>query len=350
MSTTYRVGLIGCGRMGATIDDEVKDRPNSHLYLPYSHAAAAVACQRTELVAVCDPIEEKAQSIQQRYGAERAYTDHEEMIRQEGLDIVCIATRPSPHLGTVVFAAENGVKGIYCEKPLCNSMREADAMLAACRDHNVKFNYGTQRRYTGMYRQMRQLIDEGAIGEINAVMAHVGVGAAQWGHTHGADMLLYLAGDGPIDFVQGHAVIDDDQWEGDRLTVDPGIAMGYAHFQNGVHGYLLASTGYEFEISGSKGKLRTLSNGSGYTWRALGDHGDYVDTQGPEAIIESGTLRALEDLAGALDDNGQTQGPIELACRSQEMVLGFVASQRQGGARVELPLANRDMAIAPDNY
>ena len=46
MSTTYRAGLIGCGRMGATIDDEVKGRPNAERYLPYSHAAALVACDR----------------------------------------------------------------------------------------------------------------------------------------------------------------------------------------------------------------------------------------------------------------------------------------------------------------
>ena len=72
MSTTYRVGLIGCGRMGATIDDEVKNNPNAQLYLPYSHAAAIVACDRMELVAVSDPIEEKAEQIRARYGAQKA--------------------------------------------------------------------------------------------------------------------------------------------------------------------------------------------------------------------------------------------------------------------------------------
>jgi len=131
MPKTYRAGLVGCGRMGATIDDEVKDRPNSHLYLPYSHAAALVACARTELVAVCDPVVEKARAAQERYGAARHYTDYQEMIRREGLDILCIATRPSPHAEVTLFAARNGVRGIYCEKPLCNSMRQADAMLEA---------------------------------------------------------------------------------------------------------------------------------------------------------------------------------------------------------------------------
>ena len=131
MTKTYRAALIGCGRMGATIDDEVRDHPLSYLWLPYSHAAAVVACDRTELVAVSDVDGEKAEAIRQRYEVPVCYADYKEMIKKEALDIVCIATRPATHAEMVVFAAENGVKGIYCEKPLCCSMAEADAMVAA---------------------------------------------------------------------------------------------------------------------------------------------------------------------------------------------------------------------------
>ena len=110
MPVTYRVGLIGCGRMGATIDDEVKDRPNAHIFLPYSHAAAIVASERTKLVAVCDSVPEKAEAIGQRYGAQKAYSDHEAMIDAENLDMVAVATRPGPHAAIVRYAAERGVR------------------------------------------------------------------------------------------------------------------------------------------------------------------------------------------------------------------------------------------------
>ena len=103
MPRTYRACLIGCGRMGATIDDEVEGRPDRHLWQPFSHAAAAVACDRTDLVAVSDVVAEKAESIRQRYGAERAYTDYRQMIEEEQPDIVCIATRPGPHADITVF-------------------------------------------------------------------------------------------------------------------------------------------------------------------------------------------------------------------------------------------------------
>ena len=74
MTDRYRTALIGCGRMGATIDDEVRDHPNSHLWIPYSHAAAAVACERTDLVAVSDVLAEKAESIRDRYGVPVCHT------------------------------------------------------------------------------------------------------------------------------------------------------------------------------------------------------------------------------------------------------------------------------------
>ena len=91
----------------------MQGHPNSFLWLPYSHAAAVVACDRTNLVAVSDVVAEKAEAIRERYNASRAYSDYREMLVQERPDIVCIATRPATHAEMTVFAAENGIGGIY---------------------------------------------------------------------------------------------------------------------------------------------------------------------------------------------------------------------------------------------
>ena len=350
MPITYRVGLIGCGRMGATIDDEVKGGPNAQLFLPYSHAAAIVACERMELVAVCDPIEEKAGRIRDRYGAQRSYADYREMIEREKLDVVSIATRPSPHVEQVIFAAEAGVKGIYCEKALCNAVHEMDAMLQACLPRGVKFNYGTQRRYAALYRNARALIERGDIGQVQTVVAHCGISVAQWGHTHAADMMLFFALDTEAKFAQGTAQAEAADWEGDRLTKDPAISSGYVQFKNGVHAYLVGAPGWEFEISGTEGQLRTLGNGMGYSLRQKDQDGELRAVTAPEAIVESGTLRGMEDIVRALDEDGETQGNLPLACRSQELIFAIVESHRQGGARVALPLENRALSIAPDHY
>jgi predicted dehydrogenase len=243
------------------------------------------------------------------------------------------------------------VPAIYCEKPLCCSMAEADRMAAACERHGVRFNYGTQRRFNPVYRRLRRAIDEGAVGKPQAIIGHCGVGAALWGHTHAADMLLFLAGDGEIEFVQGAVNCRDDQWDGDRLTVDPGIALGYARFRNGVHAYLVAAAGYEFEISGTEGTLRTLNDGLGIQWRRAKEPWRLLEEEPfPEVQRESGTVGGIRELVAALDTGGDTTGGIQLARRSMEMVLGFVASQRRGGAQVPLPLADRSLAVRPDGW
>jgi predicted dehydrogenase len=349
--TTYRACLIGCGRMGATIDDEVRDRPDSVKWLPYSHAAACAALDRVALVAVADVLPEKVEEVRRRYDVPRGYTDYRELIRTEKPDILCIATRPGPHEEQVVFAAEHGVPAIYCEKPLCCSMAEADRMAAACERHGVRFNYGTQRRFNPVYRRLRRAIDEGAVGQAQAIIGHCGVGAALWGQTHAADMLLSLAGDGEIEFVQGAVNCRADQWDGDRLTVDPGIALGYARFRNGVHAYLVGATGYEFEISGTEGTLRTLNDGLGIQWRRAKEPWRLLEEEPfPQVERESGTVGGIRELVAALDTGGDTTGGIQLARRSMEMVLGFVASQRRGGAQVPFPLADRSLTVRPDGW
>jgi hypothetical protein len=164
-------------------------------------------------------------------------------------------------------------------------------------------------------------------------------------------MLLFLAGDGEVEFVQGAVNCRDDQWDGDRLTIDPGIPLGYARFQSGAHAYLVAATGYEFEISGSEGTLRTLNDGLGVQWRrAKAPWRRLEEEPFSDVEPESGTVCGIRELAEALDTGGDTTGGIRLARRSMEMVLGFVASQRRGGAQVPLPLADRNLAVRPEGW
>jgi predicted dehydrogenase len=350
MVKKYKLCLIGCGRMGATIDDEVKDRPDSHLYLPYSHAAAIRALEEAEFVGLSDVVADKVEAIRRRYSVLRGYTDYREMIEKERPDVVCIATRPVTHRELVVHAAEQGVKGIYCEKPLCCSMEEADAMVEACDRRGVRFNYGTQRRYMDPYLKVRELTRAGEIGNVSAVVASCGVGAALWSHTHTADMLLFLADDAEVDYVQGVANVDAADFADNRVDGDPGIPMGYVRFKSGVHAYLTAGTGYEFEVSGSKGKLRTLNNGSGARhWRA-NRWGLLEEAPFPEWQRASGTVAGIRDVIQAIEAGRETQGNIRLARRSQEIIMGFVESERLSGARVKFPMENRGLYIGKKDW
>lgn len=349
MPETYRVCLIGCGRMGATIDDEITGRRTDHHWLPYSHAAAYDACERTELAAVCDVDAAKAETIRQRYGAKQAFTDYREMIHAVKPDIVSVATRSeSRHAEITVFAAENGVRGIYCEKALCSSMTEADRMRAACNRVGVAFNYGAQRRYMPVYRKMREMALSGEIGDVMVTIGcHGGESSAQWGHTHTVDVLMFLAGDPEVDTVQGTANIDPSDFADDRLDGDPGIPAAAIRFQNGVWGYVVARPGSEFEVSGTLGTLHTVNDVTGVHLKrvAEGKGSHMTEVPFPETGAGSGTLNAVREIVAELDGGPRTSGNIDVACRSQEIVFAILESERREGARVRMPLEHRTLTV-----
>ena len=342
-NTQYRVCIVGCGRMGGTIDEEVKGSPRGKM--PYSHAASYTACERTTIVAAADVVEEKARYVCDKWDIPKYYLNYQEMIVQEKPDIVSIATRPGNHADITKFAAENGVKGIYCDKPLCASMEEADAMLDVCEKSDIKFNLGTQRRFTPGYTKMREILESGELGERRSIISYTG-GSALWGYTHAADLILFLASDSEIEYVQGNVAVDDADFEDNRTDSDPAIVMGFIKFKNGINGISIPGTAYEFEVNCSEGTVRSLNNGLGFQLRKRqGQHNEILETEFPEYERKSGTVGCIEDIIEAIETDTQTLGNIQLAHRSTEMVFAIVDSQRQKGMRVNMPMENRELYL-----
>jgi predicted dehydrogenase len=332
--------------MGATIDDEVSDGPGRPP-LPYSHAAGYAAADRVDLVAAADLDEAALAEAQRRYDIPRGYDDYREMVEGEEPDILSVATRPSTHAEMVSFAAEHGVPAVYCEKPLCRSAAEADEMVAVCQRNDVAFNLGVNRRFTPLYRRIRETIRDGDVGRRRAITAHCGASAALWGHSHAADMLLFLAGDADAEVVQAEAEFDPADVADNRLDSDPTVTMGYVRFADGTRGYLTQAEGYEFEVEGEDGAVRTHNNGQTATMRRR-ESGLLTEAPFPEVERRSGTLGCIEELVAALDDGAATSAPVEVAAAGQEVCMGWLASHRRGGERVDLPLEGEDRAFAVD--
>ena len=144
---TYRVAIIGCGRMACTIDDEVVGKlDKSGMLLPYCHAGGYLDYPETEMVAACD-IDQGATEQRPRALAHPARLQRlPRVYPPEQPDIISVTTRPENHAEIIVFAAEHGVKGMFVEKPLCCSLTETDAIRAACERHDVKLAFGPMRR------------------------------------------------------------------------------------------------------------------------------------------------------------------------------------------------------------
>eukprot|EP01052_Picozoa_sp_SAG31_P001211 SAG31_NODE_41_length_31342_cov_8.029286_1_plen_269_part_00 len=152
------------------------------------HALGMVGDSRVKLVAGCDDgyADNDGKSAAQVGGAFEAnyaavypelniYSSHKEMLAKEPqLDIVTVGVSDHRHADIVVDAANAGVKGIFCEKPLATTLEDTDRMLAACEQNGVILSVDHTRRFLPIWRYCKeQLVDKGAIGEIQYIIARL---------------------------------------------------------------------------------------------------------------------------------------------------------------------------------
>src|SRR5215471_6787549 len=118
---TVHIGVVGCG--------EVAQR----VYLPEFHRLH----DKAALVAVCDRVEERARTAQQRFGARTYYTDLDRFLRQSNAEIVVNLTPHSAHVPVSLAALEAG-RHVYTEKPMAQSVADATQLIEVARAQHVK--------------------------------------------------------------------------------------------------------------------------------------------------------------------------------------------------------------------
>ena len=350
---TYRAAVIGCSRMGGFIDNEVVGY--SRIALPYSHAAGYTTCDRTDLVACADLRTDVMAEFGKLHGVPAAgqYTDYREMLANEDLDIVSVATQPEPRAAIVVDCADSGVKAIYAEKAMAASMVDADAMVEAVERNGAILNLGTNRRYDTKYDRMKEIIDSGELGDLQHIIIY-NVGTLFNTGSHFLDLVLRLNGDAPAEWVQGHLPDGDSLFDGDVLTGDP-QGEGTIQFANGVKAHvLLTARSSETEAICSEGTITSFGDGSDWQVRkaapvGLRGRNELRIAEAPQTPPTSSTLRAVQDLVHALDTGQPPRGGVRAARAGNELIFGIIESHLQGGARVELPLQKRTTRMVRDH-
>jgi len=149
-----RIGLVGCGRIS-----------RNHL------AAIAKLNDKLELAAVCDVVEERAREAAGETGA-RVYTDYEQMLDREDLDIVSICTPSGLHAEQGVMAAEAGCH-VITEKPMSITLEGADRLIHACDKHRVSLFVVKQNRLNPTMQLLKRAVDKGRFGRIFFVQSNV---------------------------------------------------------------------------------------------------------------------------------------------------------------------------------
>ena len=116
-----------------------------------------------EVVAVASPTKGNAERLARRHGIPRLYTDYREMLRDPEVEMISITAPNRLHARMTIDAARAG-KHVVCEKPLCVTLEEADAMIDACAKAGVLLLYAEELFFAPKYVKAKQMADEGAFG------------------------------------------------------------------------------------------------------------------------------------------------------------------------------------------
>lgn len=148
-------GIIGCGDV-----TEVKSGP------------AFNKVKNSELVAVMRRNAEKAEDYAQRHHVPKWYTNATDLINDPDVNAIYIATPPSSHEDYALAALEVG-KPVYVEKPMSVNAASANRMAHAAKEKNVKLSVAHYRRAQPLFKKVKQLLGEDAIGDIRFIKSEL---------------------------------------------------------------------------------------------------------------------------------------------------------------------------------
>ncbi|MCK7558142.1 Gfo/Idh/MocA family oxidoreductase [Chitinophaga sedimenti] len=144
-----QIALIGAGGMGT------------------ADANTAITVPGVKLVAACDLYDGRLADAKKKYGADIYTTrDYREILERKDIDAVIIATPDHWHKDISVAAMNKG-KSVYCEKPMVHDVSEGPAVVEAQNKNKVVFQVGSRGVSSLGNEKARQLLKEGAIGQLN---------------------------------------------------------------------------------------------------------------------------------------------------------------------------------------
>lgn len=150
-------GFIGCGEV-----TEKKSGPAFNL-VEGSHVEAVMSRSA-----------DKARSYAERHGVRKWYTDAQELIDDDAVNAIYIATPPSSHATFAIMAMRSG-KPVYVEKPLAASYEDCVRVNRISEETGVPCFVAYYRRYLPYFQRVKRIVDAGVLGNIINVQVRFSV-------------------------------------------------------------------------------------------------------------------------------------------------------------------------------
>ena len=353
---TYRVAVLGCRSRGT--------------------AAARVyhAHPRSQVVGLCDLIEERRDALGDELGVGARFGDLDEMIRQTRPDIVAIPTAPALHAQLALRVLEHGVH-IDVEKPMGMDLLETDAVMAKAREKGVQVAVHHQWRLSPWTQAISRAHEAGKIGELRYIYAsgkgyYGGFGLMEIG-THLLTSMIKFGGDcrsvSAHATTRGRPITPRDVLPAPRGngTVAGDRVSAALQFDGGVAGTLLQHRfdkidldAHVVELCGTEGRLMWHPEGGWWlpnphplpvndlnAWQKLQplypESFEEASASLPGGNMVEGDYWFVDEYVRALDEGRPHECSGEAGRHVVEIICGIFESAAYG-RRVDLPQAGRE--------
>ncbi len=361
MDKKYRVAIIGRTGHG----DYGHDLDLSWLRVP-----------TVEVVAVADDDSQGLAKAAQRLKVERTFDDWRKMLDETKPDVVSICNRfVDQHAPMILAAVERGIH-VLCEKPMCRSLAEADAIVQACQQTHVHVAVAHQTRYSPKLAAVQRLIADGKLGQVLEFR-----GRGKCDQRGGAED-TWVLGSHIMDLI--HTIGGQPQWcfasvtqagqpirrrdivdgaeglgplAGDAVNAMyglPGGVMGYFSSQKSAG---RSAARFALQIYGTEGVAEILTGylpsvkfladaswtpaRSKKTWQDVSSVGIGQAEPLADEGMPAGNELIIRDLLAAIEERREPLMNATEARSAIEMIVACFESQRLA-APVALPLASRD--------
>jgi predicted dehydrogenase len=329
-------GIIGGGDQvsGDRIGQKVE-------HLEGHHREALSKSPRVKLVAGSDRDAGRRERFRGSTGA-TVYSDWRQMISREKLDLVSIATFSPFHAELTVACAEQGVRVIYCEKPIATRLVDAEKMLSACARTGTLLAINHNRRFSSNHRKLRDAIAAGELGELTTVFSRWSTGRLGNVGTHMIDVVRMFAGrrflavSGTLDpsgapDCRGPEFRDPGGWGVVRMEGGLMFVIAAPDSAVGPAGVVIDGTLGRAVMQGSAIQVECW-DGRKETW--LREESGFTPMD--QAVVE---------IVAWLDDGKPFGVSAEESLEVLEVIVGFHISDRQNAAWTQLPLSGKDREL-----
>jgi len=330
MSIENRVVIIGCGKGGEGI--------GAHS-IGYRHANAYRQLN-FPIVGACDLNPENLERFASEYDVPNSGTDLASVLSNSKPEIASICTYVGSHLSILETCIQSGVRGVFMEKPVCLSSAEGRAMLTMAEANDVKVVVNHYRRYLPRFRDVRDALSSGVVGEPILYFAGIdGWDLMEWG-THWLDMFRFLAHDQEVSWVMGQAQVTDRSGYG-HVMEDHAVAC--FEFADGSKALLDGGRNFKGDIAmrivGTDGVMQIPDFAPVFYTNSSGRHEFSEGTNIHSDDADLAWQLLLQDLQSWRSGGAEPQCSLANALKSSELYLAAYESAISGG-EICLPLSD----------